>query len=57
MAETTTAPNNKAVAFKAKPVREMASAGKSKAVHRKASRAIKRGLISEKAARRHLSGA
>lgn len=54
MAETVAAPNNKAVAFKGKPVREMSGTSKSKAVQHKASRAIKRGLVSEKAAKRHL---
>lgn len=54
MADTTTAPNNKSVAFKSKAVREMSGTSKSKAVAHKASRAIKRGLVSPKAAKRHL---
>jgi hypothetical protein len=50
MAETTPAPNNKQVAFKGKPMREM------KRVKKNASRAVKRGMISEKAAKKHLKG-
>jgi hypothetical protein len=59
MAETTAAPNNKPVNFGgktegeavAKPVIKPKMA---KATRKKASRAIKRGMISEKAAKRHL---
>lgn len=51
MAETTAAPANKAIAYQGKP----AHSRKSKAVTRKAAKgAINRGLISEKAAKRHL---
>ena len=53
MAETPVAPNNKAVAFKGKPMRE--PSGVKKAMTRKrAKKAISRGLISPKAAARHL---
>ena len=60
MADTTTAPNNKATAFRGKPDREPAGVTNTapmkvkKATRKKASRAIKRGMISEKAAKRHL---
>lgn len=66
MAETPVAPNNKPVAFGVKPGREMAdnrvnaedqpASGKPKKpkIRKSAKRAIKRGMISEKAARRHL---
>jgi hypothetical protein len=54
MALTTPAANNKAVAFKAKPVREVAGAAKKSAIRRKAKGAIKRGAISQKAASKHL---
>jgi hypothetical protein len=50
MADTTTAPNNKAVAYggrKRKPLREPSGVARAK-------RAMKRGLISAKAAKRHL---
>lgn len=63
MAETTNAPNNKPVAFGAKPDREMAgemAKPRNPAVkklsprgRKKAKSAIKRGMISEKAAKRH----
>lgn len=54
MAETTIAPNNKAVAFGVKPARELGGAAKKSVVRKKAKRAIKRGIISEKAAKKHL---
>lgn len=55
MSETTAAPNNKPVAFGAKPDREMSGAGKPpKSIRKKANRAIKRGMISPKAAAKHL---
>lgn len=68
MAESTTAPNNKPVTFGAKVVREPAGvtdaapmkprapsgAAKKAVVRKKAKGAIKRGMISEKAAKRHL---
>jgi hypothetical protein len=51
MSDTTSAPANKAVAYQGKPK----AARNSKAVMRKAAKsAIKRGLVSEKAAKRHL---
>lgn len=51
MAETTAAPANKAVTYQAKPKGNR----KNKAVTRKVAKgAIKRGMISEKAAKRHL---
>lgn len=58
MAETAPAPNNKAVAFGVKPKHEPAgvkklSAGGRKLAHAMAKRAIKRGAISEKAAKKH----
>ena len=55
MADTTAAPNNKAIAFKGKPIRELAGAAKTSTVRKKAKKAIRRGMISEKAAARHLS--
>lgn len=62
MAETTGALNNKPVAFGTKPEREPAGLANaapikppSKHVRKTAKRAIKRGMISEKAAKRHLS--
>jgi hypothetical protein len=66
MADTTTAPNNKGVKFGSKPGREMAGTsaknaegqpanGKPpKAIRKTAKRAIKRGMISPKAAAKHL---
>lgn len=58
MAETPVAPNNKPVAFGTKPEREPSTVAakpkKSKALRKRASGAIKRGMISEKAAKRHL---
>lgn len=63
MAETTTAPNNKPVSFGAKPEREMSTVAKprnpavkklSPRGRKKAKSAIKRGMISEKAAKKHL---
>lgn len=56
MADTTTAPNNKPVAFKGKPERELAGAAKKSVTRRVAKGAMKRGMISEKAAKRHLGG-
>jgi hypothetical protein len=60
MAETPVAPNNKAVAFKAKPEREPAGVANAAPIkslsprgRKKAKRAIKRGMISEKAAKKH----
>lgn len=51
MADTTTAPANKAIAYSGKPK----APRKNKAVTRKkAESAINRGMISEKAAKRHL---
>lgn len=55
MADTVAAPNNKAVAFKGKPMREPSGAAKKSMVRKKAKKAITRGMISEKAAARHLS--
>lgn len=55
MADTTAAPNNKAIAFKAKPQRELAGAAKKATVRKKAKKAISRGMISEKAAAKHLA--
>lgn len=54
MAETITAPNNKTVAFRGKPEREIAGAAKKSFTRKAAKKAIKRGMISEKAAKRHL---
>jgi hypothetical protein len=55
MAETTAAPNNKPVNFGRKTEGEAVAKPKmAKATRKKASRAIKRGMISEKAAKRHL---
>lgn len=54
MADTAVAPNNKAVAFKGKVDRELAGAAKKSVTRKVAKKAIKRGLISEKAAKRHL---
>lgn len=51
MAETATAPNNAVVKYRGKPEREVPS----KAT-RLARRAIKRGLISQKSAKRYLKG-
>lgn len=54
MAETTTAPANKAIAYQGKPRRAPSGAAKKSVVRKKAKSAINRGLVSEKAARRHL---
>jgi hypothetical protein len=56
MSETTTAPNNKSVTFKAKPMREPSGAAKNAMTRKKAKSAIRKGLVSEKAATRHLKG-
>ncbi len=63
MADTTTATNNKPVSFGVKTEREPAGVDNTapmkmpkKAVRKNAKSAMKRGLISEKAAKRHLSG-
>lgn len=56
MADTIAAPNNKAVQFAAnKPQRELAGAAKKSLTRKVAKRAIKRGMISEKAANKHLA--
>lgn len=55
MTNTTAAPNNKAVAFKAKPMREPSGAAKKSVVRKKAKKAISRGMISERAAAKHLA--
>lgn len=55
MADTTAAPNNKPVAFKAKPMREVSGAAKKSVVRKKAKKAISRGMISERAAAKHLA--
>jgi hypothetical protein len=55
MAETKTAPNNKTVAYRGKPKREPSGAVKRKRA-KSAKSAINRGLISNKAAKRHLGG-
>ena len=54
MAATLAAPNNKSVTYRAKPVREPSGAVKQAVTRKKAKGAMKRGLISEKAAKRHL---
>lgn len=54
MSTTTPAPNNKSVPFRAKPVREPAGAAKASVTRVRAKRAIKRGAISETAAKKHL---
>lgn len=54
MAETPVAPNNKAVAFRGKPAREIAGAAKKSVTRKRAKKAIQRGMISEKAAKKHL---
>lgn len=57
MAETTVAPNNKAVTFGSKVHREPAGVKlKKPGVRNGAKRAMKRGLISQKAAKKHLGG-
>lgn len=56
MASTTSAPNVKAVSFKGKPMREPAGAAKKSVTRKRAKKAMSRGLISEKAAARHLKG-
>jgi len=55
MAETKIAPNNKAVKFGVKPMHEPAGAAKKSKTRKTAKRAINRGMISEKAAKRHLA--
>lgn len=63
MADTTSAPNNKALNFGDKVAREPAGVTNaapmkkpkpSKSLRKKANHAVKRGLVSEKAAKRHL---
>lgn len=57
MTETIAAPANKPVTFgadKGKAYREPAGAAKMSAVRRKAKSLLKRGLVSEKAVKRHL---
>lgn len=54
MSDTVAAPNNKSVAFKGAVTREPSGAAKTSVVRKKAKSAIKRGMISEKAAKRHL---
>lgn len=54
MAGTTTAPANKAVAYQGKPQREPSGVVKKAVTRKRAKRAINRGMISEKAAKRHL---
>jgi hypothetical protein len=63
MAETTTAPNNKPVAFGQKVTREPSGiakvrapsgAAKSAVIRKKAKGAINKGMISEKAAKKYL---
>jgi hypothetical protein len=54
MANTVSAPNNKTVAFKGKPMRELSGAAKKSTVRKRAKKAVARGMISEKAAARHL---
>ena len=54
MADTSVAPNNKSVQFGTKVGREPAGVKPAKGLRKKASKAFKRGLISEKAAKRHL---
>jgi hypothetical protein len=57
MADTTSAPNNKPVTFRGKPEREASTPARpkiSKATKKRAKGAINRGLVSEKAAKRHL---
>lgn len=65
MAETPIAPNNKAVTFRGKPEREPAGVTDSapmkpkkpsKQLRKSAKGAMKRGMISQKAAKRHLDG-
>lgn len=56
MAETTPAPNNKSVSFGVKkPSNELAGAAKKSVGRKRAKTAAKRGMISEKAAKRHLA--
>lgn len=57
MAETTVSPNNKPVAFRGKPERELSGAAKKSSTRKIAKRAMKRGMISEKAAKKHLGEA
>lgn len=61
MAETPVAPNNKAISFGAKPAREPAGLKNaatrkpgSKKIRKSVKQAMKRGMISEKAANKHL---
>jgi hypothetical protein len=54
MSDTTTAPANKAVNYGGdKPARAPSGAAKKSVTRKKAKSAIKRGLVSEKAAKRH----
>ncbi len=56
MAETPVAPSNKSVSFGIKkPMHEPSGAAKKSMTRKTAKKAIKRGAISEKAAKRHLS--
>lgn len=59
MAQTPVAPNNKAISFGTKPEREIAGhkisgAAKKSSIRKTAKRAMKRGMISPKAAAKHL---
>lgn len=54
MSGTTSAPANRSVAFHGKPQREPAGAANKAVTRKRAKRAINRGMISEKAAKRHL---
>ena len=55
MAMTAPAANNKSVKFGVKPMHEPAGAAKKSKTRKTAKRAIRRGAISEKAAKRHLA--
>ncbi|EJN14736.1 hypothetical protein PMI42_01710 [Bradyrhizobium sp. YR681] len=54
MADTTSAPANKALAYQGRPRREPSGAAKKSVTRKRAKSAINRGLVSEKAAKRHL---
>lgn len=59
MAETTTAPANKTIKYgggrrQGKTLRAPSGAAKKSVIRKKAKSAINRGLVSEKAAKRHL---
>lgn len=54
MADTAIAANNKSVAYGTKLVREPSGAAKKWVMRKNAKRSINRGLVSEKAAARHL---